>query len=397
MVSCESLRLGFTEIFTLTGVLLIAMVVYTICTFLFYIRLEIKDRKRYGFKPNVKNKCDPIQQSAYCGFVFALFTLMALSFEVTRVFQTCSTHESDHHLVSQLKLIFVLQINLLLPVWYLQLNHILSTTQYKLSRCRTVIVFTVFVLSIFFIISAVYIPALTFILCALILYLFHIVFVLHLLLYHYKRCQTDSQKHYLLDGNSPHTKHGELVPAIVKLISLYAITIITSMVSFLIVSLLMNTTDNVTASFLIYFAILFKLFTDFVAFILSYHPYEPYYQTSCACCHKQCPVLLNHCLCVQKEQDGDGKKESKQNEKTLESKAAQKDTSTTTKPDKPNTVAVASPKRTKQQQDEIVSVPITPITPNDNEEIIDAATEIITMDSTEIVTQNQDPRVSTRL
>eukprot|EP01084_Bolivina_argentea_P030009 55666_1 len=273
MALCESPRLELTEAFTLIGVLLIAIMLYIICTFIVYIRSAPKSR-HYGKKKKDAKQIH-LTYLIKTGFIFFTIILLAMVIEIISVFKICSNNKYNNLFYKFIPFIFKLQINISLFLWYLQMYLLLLNTKYNISKCTNIISIITFITFICFTIIKTFISNFyIFHFGTIFIYTFQFIFISYLFIY--KLCKSCTYSKLLSTKISISNEdeiyktqkytNDRIIHKLTKLQILYFISTIISISSLIIISFLY-------IEFIVYFIILLDIFKNFICIILSYRYY----------------------------------------------------------------------------------------------------------------------------
>ena len=135
---CEAPRLGFTEAYIIIACIIVAITLYIICSFIFYLKQEPITR--------VSKKKGPTKFLRNTGFLLFITILITYSIQIWGVYSLCI--DGDNHSLFEdiVSLSFSLETNVLLLVWFASIYHALLSTPFKMNK------FTIILYSLSFII-----------------------------------------------------------------------------------------------------------------------------------------------------------------------------------------------------------------------------------------------------
>lgn len=296
---CDSPRLGFTEAYVLIAGIIMAITLYIICSFIFYLKQEPITR--------VSKKKGPTKFLRNTGLIFFITILITFTLLVWGTYSLCThgdNHESYEDLVS---LSFSLEANVLLLVWFASIYHVLISSPFKLNRYTLLIYIASFTIHFAGAVANLAITnhqeiedLITFI--NIVVYLFQLIMLL--ILYPvklFKIYAQDKEFQKQFEGKewlnkkekAKKARQDRIVTLVTRLCILFYVQIGTSLISFFIVILL--GLDEVWQEFVVNMVLLLDIFKCFICVLLTYSFYDRFYYKFCGSCHHRMVPCISRC------------------------------------------------------------------------------------------------------
>lgn len=296
---CEAPRLGFTEAYIIIACIIVAITLYIICSFIFYLKQEPITR--------VSKKKGPTKFLRNTGFLLFITILITYSIQIWGVYSLCI--DGDNHSLFEdiVSLSFSLETNVLLLVWFASIYHALLSTPFKMNK------FTIILYSLSFIIH--FGGAIVNIVITnnqeiedLILFILIIVYIFQLLMllimFPVKLCKVYAQdkefqkqfegKEWLNKKQKAiKAKQDRMVTLVTRLCILFYVQICTSFIALIIFIIIGNQT--LPQEFAQNMVILLDLFKSFICVVLAYTFYDRFYYKFCGSCHHRMVPCISRC------------------------------------------------------------------------------------------------------
>ena len=315
---CEAPRLGFTEAYIITACTIVAITLYIICSFIFYLKQEPITR--------VSKKKGPTKFLRNTGFILFITILLTYSIQIWGVYSLC-TNGDNHALFEDIvSLSFSLETNVLLLVWFASIYHVLISTPFKMNK------FTIILYSLSFIIhfgGAIVNIVITdhqeiedlILFVLIIVYIFQLVMLL--IMFPVKLCKVYAQdkefqkqfegKEWLNKKQKAiKAKQDKMVTLVTRLCILFYVQICTSFMGLVIFIIIGNQT--LPREFAQNMVILLDLFKNFICVVLAYTFYDRFYYKFCGSCHHRMVPCISRCsfCCIMLPGNRSSKKGDKQ-------------------------------------------------------------------------------------